>query len=362
MIKGSLEPELQLLLHLSHPSCTTKTAQVLLENIPANFNWAYFLERAIATHLAGYLLRFQELANEYYPPFVLQKIIAYQQRILLHSTLLREALLEIAALLNQKDIPFAVLKGWDSHFRRGISLKERQISDIDLFIEPIHLIELQKIFLEKGYIIRQHLYKSKYHAKWLPTHAPLMAQKNEVIFDIHTSSFAAEHKIKFRIDLKKRSQIPVTQQTVIYVLNEQEANYFMSLHLLKHLRALHAFKAAQIIDILHLSDSDTFMQNNEYRLPKRFQEFISAYRSLQLDPKKIYDRFFLLQLAGVKTPFLIKLLKLLRRISPKTNLLKSSILFVFDLFPNKIYLEKRYGNRSYLRMNFIRLVKRLPTL
>jgi hypothetical protein len=146
MSKQSLPKELETLLRLTKPKIDELSYETILKQITSSFNWTYFLERAIATNLAGYLLPYPVIGRQYFPPFIDDQIRGYQRKIQLHSSFLREAILEFVPQLDQAKIPYALLKGWDLHFRFGISLKERQISDIDLLIDAKDLNQVQAFF------------------------------------------------------------------------------------------------------------------------------------------------------------------------------------------------------------------------
>ena len=356
MSKAALGPELELLLKLSHPNCSLQAAQTLLEQIPAHFNWSYFLERAIATNLAGYLLPYPELAEKFFPAFVLQKIKAYQQRILLHSTLLREALLELSDYLTKADIAHAVLKGWDLHFRYGISLKKRQISDIDLLIDPSNLDQLEKILKQLGYTTKRHVYKSRWHEKWLPVHAPLLANKGAIMIDIHTKAMAREHALQWDFERNQHEKIQ-DQNLQIPLLTRQNSELFLILHTLKHFESLHPLKAAQIQDLWNIDFELVTAPMDLKSKIGELQLFLKRTEQFRLEVHNKYDNFFVHNLSGEKLPFLLRCKRLLIRIKPKNGLGKSLILTYYDLFPVKKYLQNRFGQGPYLLLNLKRLQK-----
>ena len=219
MSSKQLQPELRSLLQLSTPSVSENEFEAILQSLPSSFNWPYFLERAIATNLAGYLLPYPELAEKYYPTQVYQKIKSYQQRILLHSVQLREAILALAPQLDAAEIQYALLKGWDLHFRHGVSLKQRQISDIDLLIAEKDLDRLETLLQVNGYQTKRHVYKSRWHARWLPTHAPLFTRKDQVLIDVHTKAFSSEHSISWELNLSQIETFQI-QDTSLSLLNQ----------------------------------------------------------------------------------------------------------------------------------------------
>ena len=74
MSKAHLRPELLTLLQLSAPRVSENEFEAILRALPTSFNWSYFLERAIATKLAGFLLPYPALAQQYFPAFAFEKI------------------------------------------------------------------------------------------------------------------------------------------------------------------------------------------------------------------------------------------------------------------------------------------------
>lgn len=356
MSKATLRPELDLMLRLSHPDCTQEMAQSLLADIPSTFDWTYFLERAIATHFAGYLLSHPELSEKYYPGFVYEKLKAYQQRILLHSTLLREALLAFIAQLDTAQIPYALLKGWDLHFRHGISLKNRQISDIDILIAEKDLIAVDNLLQDNGFQTKLHVYKSRWHEKWQPVHAPLFARKGAIMVDIHTKAIAKEHAIKWDFDLAELEKIQ-NQHQQITLLTRPNSELFLILHTLKHFESLHPLKASQIRDLWNI---DFEFVNPPMGLKNKIRElqlFLKRIECSSLVLKQHYDLFFVHNLSGESLPFLMRCKRLIKRMKPKNGPVKSIILTFFDLFPQKQYLQRRFGDGPYMRLNLKRLQK-----
>jgi hypothetical protein len=347
MSKQPLKAELKALLQLSKPKIALEEFERTLKSISPSFDWHFFLERAIATNLAGYLLPYPELAEKYYPASVLTKIKSYQQRILLHSTLLREEILQLAPLLLEANIDFAVLKGWDLHFRYGASLKERQISDIDIYIEENNLKALEKLLQNEGFHTLSLVYKSKWQQKWLAQHAPLHAQKGALQVDIHTNAFAAAHQLNLPLSLKNRELLTV-DGVQIPVLNETLAGQFLALHLSKHLEGVQPFKASQLIDLLGLKLSTSNLDTKEKKCIDDLDSFLKRSQALTFNKRHPYDAFYLQQLEGSPLPFKLKIRQLGRRMKPKNNIMKSLILGFFDVFPTKAYLQNLYGHSGYL--------------
>jgi hypothetical protein len=355
MSKVHLRSELLALLQLSAPNVSESKFETILRALPTSFNWNYFLERAIATKLAGYLLHYPTLAQQHYPPFVLEKIKSYQQLILLHSTFLRADILELTPQLEAQNLDYALLKGWDLHFRYGVSLKERQISDIDILIRESDLSQLEVLLQQNGYRVMRYNYKSRFHQKWLPTHAPLSAIKGGKILDIHTTAFAKDHRIELPLNLANKARIELPEGGHLWVLNEAEAQLFLAFHAIKHLEALHDFKGAQIMELKIAGIDASKLRKKEKILLEKLVAFLDRANNLELDLNKIYDAFYMYQLAGGKAPFSIKCLRIFKRLQLKTSFLKSLVLAYFDLFPSKSYLEKRFGKGRYMALNLKRL-------
>ena len=355
MSKAHLRPELLALLQLSAPRVSENEFEAILLSLPASFNWSYFLERAIATKLAGYLLPYPEIAEKHYPTQIYHKIKSYQQLILLHSTFLRAEILDLTPKLDTLQLDYALLKGWDLHFRFGVSLKQRQISDIDILVREKDLDQLAVLLQQNGYELTRNNYKSRFHQKWLPTHAPLSARKAGMMLDVHTTAFAKDHRIELSLHLDKKEKIELPEGGQVWVLNEAEAQLFLAFHAIKHLEALHEFKAAQIRE-LHLFDVHKgVLGEKEEGLLQKLTAFLKRYQNLQLNPNENYDAFYWLQLAGGKTPLHIKIRQILQRLKLKTTLGKSIVLSYFDLFPSKAYLQQRFGPGNYWLLNLKRL-------
>ncbi len=354
MNKGKLRPELELMLRLSHPSCTEQKAHTLLSNLPVDFDWQYFIDRAIATHFAGYLLPYPTLNETFYPEGILKKIKAYQHRILLHGTLLREACLKIATILNQEKKPYAILKGFDLHFRNSISLKTRQISDIDILIDENDLESIAHVLEAQGYTIIRHQYKSKWHQQWLKTHAPMSAKQESVSIDIHTNAVDQVHQIPFEINLKELSQISVNG-TQVNMLAPEVSNLFLKVHAYKHLNALSNLKPSMLIDLYQLNQSTAAKENELNKMIYEMDGFTNRVHTLNFNQKHLFDQFFLKQLAGEKLNLTFRIKRIFKRLRPVKSIYKSIVLLYFDLFPQKSFLIYRFGNGNYVLLLFKRI-------
>ncbi len=357
MSNPKIHREILTLLRLTNPDCTPALFEAELQALPNTFNWTYFIERAIATHLAGYLLRYPEPAEKYFPKPVLKKVKSYQQQIQLRSSFMREEILRLTPLLNKAEIDFVLLKGWDLHFRHNTLLKERQISDIDIYIDQENLNNLTFFLQKEGFQTFGIIYKSKWHEKWLPQHAPLHAMKGQIELDIHTRAFATAHQLELALTLENCDILDINGNQ-IPLLHEELAGQFLALHLSKHLTAMQPFKAAQLIDLYRIEISMAGLGSREKKRIKVLESFIDRTRKMAFDSRHPYDVFYLQLLAGESLPWILKIRKFIQRIKPKSSLIKSLILAFFDIFPNKRYLTHLYGKGGYWFLNLKRLTMR----
>ncbi|MEN9699763.1 MAG: putative nucleotidyltransferase [Bacteroidota bacterium] len=361
MSKAQLPNELVLLLKLTKPGIEAAEYELGLQTSAPPFNWTYFLERAIATNLAGNLLPYPELAQKYFPPFVLEKVKNYQRQIQLHSSFLREAIFELVPLFDQQHIPYALLKGWDLHFRHGISLKTRQISDIDLLIEAKDLDQVQAFFEQLGYTTTRYVYKSKWHKRYLSKHAPLHIAKGVIAIDIHTRAFSQEHNLQLELHLSER-ELHLVDNLPIALLDKDEAALFGLLHFAKHFKSGKTLKVGMLQD-LHLYFQLLDRQNSRAQpfesLLDQIKGLLVAIAQNQLNTSKRFDEVFLRHLTGSRPSRRGKRIDILNRLKPKTIFVNSLVLAIFDLFPNKKYLEAHFGRGSYFKLWRLRFEKAL---
>jgi Uncharacterised nucleotidyltransferase len=361
MSKQSLPKELETLLRLTKPKIDELSYETILKQITSSFNWTYFLERAIATNLAGYLLPYPEIGRQYFPTFVDDQIRGYQRKIQLHSSFLREAILEFVPQLDQAKIPYALLKGWDLHFRFGISLKERQISDIDLLIDAKDLNQVQAFFEQLGYTTTRYVYKSKWHERFMRKHAPLQIFKGIVAIDIHTHAFSDEHKLLLELNLSER-EIHLVDHIPIALLDKNETALFGLLHFAKHFKSGKTLKVGMLQDLplyFQLLDRQNSKAQLYQSLIAQIEEVSAAIEHNQLNTSKRFDEVFLRHLTGSQPSRKGKRIDISNRLKPKTSFVNSLVLAFFDLFPNKKYLEAHFGRGSYFKLWRLRLEKAL---
>ena len=350
MSKQSLPKELETLLRLTKPKIDELSYETILKQITSSFNWTYFLERAIATNLAGYLLPYPEIGRQYFPPFVDDQIRGYQRKIQLHSSFLREAILEFVPQLDRAKIPYALLKGWDLHFRFGISLKERQISDIDLLIDAKDLDQVQAFFEQLGYTTTRYVYKSKWHERYQKQHTPLQAQKGQIYFDVHVCLFTEDEPYQININslLLNRTLIDNHQ---VFVLEKKAAAVHFYLQLFKDLYYGPHFKPSLLIEnhfYSYLNGIDELASSwNALKEIKTIQRFIEQV-DLYQDNTEFTNQFYA-YLSGNALPYPTRVKQKIRNTIRRTtpNWLRIP-LFWKSIFPDYSYLIYYFGQNSYL--------------
>ena len=273
MSKAHLSPELLALLQLSAPNTSEIEFEAHLRSIPASFNWNYFLERAIATNLAGYLLPYPEIAEKHYPTQIYPKIKSYQQRILLHSIQLLEGVKILNNALNEQGIQHAFLKGCSQLIRKESNLKMRQVSDIALLIDPTKQKEVVALLERNGANVKSFIYKSEWHHNQQLEHAPIQAVFMGLSLDIHTRLFGAETGYQI-------STNQLLAQVVYYdfedqkipLLADHQAQLFTILHAHKHLYYGNAFKVGSINDLFLLNWHELKPHAEKWNAVQAFEE------------------------------------------------------------------------------------------
>ena len=351
MSKAHLRPELLALLQLSAPRVSENEYEAILLSLPASFNWTYFLERAIATNLAGYLVPYPELAEKHYPTQVYQKIKSYQQRILLHSLQLLENVQLLHRALYEKEIKHAFLKGCSLLIKKEANIKSRQVSDIDLLIDPNQQKEVISILQQLGAVVKTVIYKSEWHAKLQIEHAPIQAVLFGLCIDVHIRLFRTDtnYNVATNILLKDVEYYPFENGT-IPLLSKNAAQLFTILHAHKHLFIGTAFKVGSVNDLYHIEWSELITLAQTWNANKAFEEmqkftqtwFDGTYASTFLGQtvlRFLSDR----PLSWTETAIFLK-----RRLINVngSNLHPKHI--IFNIFPQKTYLNTYFGNGSYL--------------
>ena len=351
MSKAHLRPELLTLLQLSAPRVSENEFEAILRALPTSFNWSYFLERAIATNLAGYLLHYPELAEKYYPEFVYKKIKAYQQRILLHSIQLLDAVQLLHQALQEKQIKHAFLKGCSLLIKKEAHIKSRQVSDIDLLIDPNQQKEVIFLLQTLGATVKTFHYKSDWHAKQQIEHAPIQAVLFGLCIDVHIRLFRTD--TEYHIDtheLLKEVEYYPFENAMIPLLSKNAAQLFTILHAHKHLYSGHVFKVGSVND-LHAIKWDelselvqTWNANKSFKEMEQFTQtwFDGAYASTFLGQTVL--RF----LSDRPLSMSEKAIFLKRRLINVNGILLHPKHFIFNLFPSKTYLNTHFGEGNYL--------------
>jgi hypothetical protein len=351
MSKAQLRPELLALLQLSAPSASEIEFEGILRSLPAAFNWNYFLERAIATNLAGYLLPYPEIAEKHYPEFVYKKIKAYQQRILLHSIQLLDAVELLHQGLQEKQIKHAFLKGCSLLIKKEAHIKSRQVSDIDLLIDPNQQKEVIFILQQLGADVKTMIYKSDWHQKQQIEHAPIQAVLSSLCIDVHIRLFEADtHYQISTFELLKEVEYYPFKNAMIPLLSKNAAHLFTILHAHKHLYSGHVFKVGSVNDLYAIKWDELSELVQTWNTNKAFQEmqkftktwFDGAYASTFLGQTAL--RF----LSDRPLSLPEKTIFLKRRLINVNGILLHPKHFIFDLFPSKIYLNTHFGTGNYL--------------
>lgn len=361
MSKAHLRTELLTLLQLSAPRVSENEFEAILRALPTSFNWSYFLERAIATNLAGYLLHNPELAEKYYPEFVYKKIKAYQQRILLHSIQLLDAVQLIHQALQEKQIKHAFLKGCSLLIKKEANIKKRQVSDIDLLIDPNQQKEVIFILQQLGADVKTMIYKSDWHQKQQIEHAPIQAVLFGLCIDVHIRLFGADtHYQISTFDLLKEVEYHSFENAMIPLLSKNAAQLFTILHAHKHLFSGHVFKVGSVNDLHAIKWDELSELVQSWNATKYFKEmelftqtwFDGAYADTFLG--KTVLRFLIDHPLSLSE----KAIFLKRRLFNVNGILLHPKHFIFNLFPSKIYLNTHFGAGNYLTV-FCRRTKNL---
>jgi hypothetical protein len=351
MSKPVLRVELKALLQLSKPNISSEAFETTLKSISPSFDWHFFLERAIATNLAGYLLPYPELAEKYYPVSVLTKIKSYQQKIQLHSIQLLDLLHEIVLLLEQKQITYAVLKGCAGLIAGTYDFKKRQISDIDILIDPNKIQDVFNLLQEHHFTVENAVYKSVWHQKEQIEHAPIQAYKNGLSVDIHTRLFRKDsgYQISTHEILQHTTKVQFNQLSV-RVMHPNEAALFNTLHIHKHLYFNSLFKLGGLYDLQFVDFEALEALSGKWKARTQLHQMKALWYSWQ---EEAYDRTFLgrtacYALSQKSVPVAMKFIILCRRLVLTPLQITHPKHYFYSLFPNKAYLNKHYGKGPYL--------------
>jgi len=350
MSKQSLPRELETLLRLSKPKIDAHSYETILKQITASFNWAYFLERAIATNLAGYLLPYPDTAILYFPTFVLEKIKGYQQHIRLHSMKLLDLLTDVTTALDKSKVDYAILKGCAGLLEQSYRFKERQVSDIDLLIEAEQLEAVASILNYLGCQLQRINYKSKWHQKYQAEHAPLQAYLNGLSIDVHVRLFrkGTPYQIDTRQLLKTKKELNYNNRKY-YILEPNVGSLFNTLHIHKHLYFGSMFKVGGINDLDQVNFEHLASLADQWNANAQLHEMKDFWESWKNDE---FQETFLGKTAwrfaaARKLTWDEKWIFLRRRIKGSFWMQINPQNYFFSIFPSKLYLNTYFGQGPY---------------
>lgn len=351
MTKPTLQNELHVLIKLSNPGITEQEFERVLASIPPNFNWNYFLERAISSNLAGHLLPFPTIAETYYPPFIHQKIKGYQQRIMVHSLQLLETVKILSNHFNAKGISHAFLKGCSMLIRGEARLKTRQVSDVDVLIDPDKQEQVVEILESLGARVKFTVPQSKWQAATILEHAPIQVVWNGLCIDVHIRLFRSEkgYHISTATLLKQLVFVPF-EKVSIPLLSIKESQLFTILHAHKHLYSGGAFKVGSINDLYTIPWDELASLAKEWNalLPLlEMKTFIETWFEDKQDATFL-GQTALYFLSGRKKNWREKIIFLKRRLLSNEGKIMHPYYYFFKLFPSKRYLNTNFGQGSYL--------------
>lgn len=351
MSKQVLNTELSTLLQLSKQKISSEAFETILKSINPSFNWTYFLERAIATNLAGYLLPYPELAQIYYPPFVLTKIKNYQQRIQLHSLQLLEGVKILHVVLKDHAIDHAFLKGCSMLIKKEAPLKCRQVSDIDILINAKHQEDIIQILQTLGATVKTFQYKSGWHAKQQIEHAPIQAILFGLCIDVHIRLFRTDSKYQIdTIELLTEVEYHPFEEATIPLLSNKAAQLFTILHAHKHLFFGTTFKVGSVNDLYHIGWSELKLLAQSWNASKSLKEMEKFTRTWS---DSDYAHTFLGQtvlrfLTDRPLNLYEKAIFLKRRLININGRILHPNHIIFNVFPQKKYLNTYFGPGPYL--------------
>jgi hypothetical protein len=351
MKASSHREEITLLLELSIQRPSESEFSELLQNVSTHFDWTYFLERAIASNLAGYLLSHPIQAKAYFPAFVFEKIASYQQRIQMHSLQLLDLLKELVGLFEAHQIDYAVLKGCAGLLNQSFSFKTRQVSDIDILIDPSKQKEVYKLLQTNGFQTKITNYHSIWHEKRPTDHAPIQAYKLGKSVDIHIRIFRLDTGYQIdTFDLLKSRQTVVFDKAPYMLLDSKEAELFNILHTYKHLYFGNMFKAGGLPDLYQIDFPAYIDLAQKWGATKQLAQMNDFWNSWL---RRDYNATFLGKTALrfiENRPFTQeeKLITLYRRIFKSQKNLLHPMRLYGKLFPSKAYLNCYFGEGSYL--------------
>lgn len=354
--------EISTMIFLANPHKTDVEKLDWLNQLPKDFDWDYFTERVWKTSMTGFIMTNHESILKLLPIEKREFLKKVQNRILVHNLILFEELQLICAELNKRKINYAILKGWDVIIRGFYTMNQRQISDIDILINPYDCQNLICILEELKYKVKYLPSKSKLFEKYTELHAPYQGYKNEICIDIHFNIFniAQNYKVNTQLLIQTSKSIKFKGQ-IFKILDIENASLFCKLHIYKHIK-FDSLKFSSFQDLYYLNSenerkiSKLWFGLNDY---KRVQRYFEYYQNTTKFKFSNYSLFYT-QLIGrnyIITKFRLLMIRWKTRfrflfINPK--------LILGLLFPSKEYLSVNFGNGNYLKLlsrRFLRLFK-----
>jgi len=351
MSKQSLPKELETLLRLTKPKIDELSYETILKQITSSFNWTYFLERAIATNLAGYLLPYPEIGRQYFPPFVDDQIRGYQRKIQLHSIRLIDLLKDVVELLDSQKIAYAVLKGCAGLIEGKYDYKKRQVSDIDILIDPQAQKKVIALLENEGFRVSSLIYKSQWHESKQNEHAPIQAQKNGLNLDIHIQLFRTNEGYQIATTELLNNSVSIDFNEASYkILPPSAAALFTVLHIHKHLFYGSQMKVGGINDLYPISLHPLKSLAKEWNAARQLEQIDFFWNTWLLED---YNSTFLGKttlrfLKGRQMTFKEKLIFLKRRLFTNQKQNWDLRAQLYNLFPRKSYLLHYFGKGPYL--------------
>lgn len=314
----------------------------------SEINWPIFIDHAQKGHLAGYFLENVKQAQLTIPEDVQLQLERYQQKILMHHMFLLEFLLGLNKHL--KDIDHVFLKGWDLAIRGYSSFKVRQISDIDILVNPAQLPALIEVLRNLGASIKIIEYKSRMHQKLEEIHAPIQAIIHGISIDVHTRLFSSTLPYEFNTKkLLQNKELHPYQNQHFSLLSEKDAALFCYLHAHKHILSGWMLKVAVVNDFSYYPTAALKQHALACNAVKDFSEMEQVICEInQMNSKVDFLTLTLFRfLSQRKIVFIESVILTLKRFYSLRIQWRSFGLLFFNLFPQKSYFTKNFGNRSY---------------
>jgi len=359
----NLPEEVKAMIFLSNPEKSTSEKENYIKNLPNDFNWDFFEERTCKTNLTGFILSNEASIINMIPIKNLEVLKNYQNRILVHNLKLFDELKAIVINLESHKVKYAILKGWDVIVRGNYTMKQRQISDIDILIDPSDEKKALQVFEDNGFQLKQSPSKSNLHKKLNDSHAPIQGYKNGLSLDIHYSLFALNSGFKTsNHELLQSAEIVNFNGLSIRLLDESSASLFAILHTYKHLVGDTNYKVASLQDFYTYKISnlhDKAISWHALNAYTKTLDLFNDFKNLNLKKTKLNKIFFehltsesIRNFIGIKP--IPKRLRITFDIIQKQLQTNPLLLFSF-IFPQKLYL-KSFGEGSYSKLWFRRFL------